>query len=182
MKFAKNLQESMVPEWRDAYVDYKGLKKVLKLFTEIKKEPGYNREEISLVVTEQSDHRSDDVVTPRGSVRPALEVPTSPGKGEAILAKVSNIRLRWSKRRERVSKIEDHGELRQVLTEIPEVPNRSAKFKEMEDLFFTLLNDDATRVCPHIPVSKTTTYMCCVSSFAGVRRRDCSLTRRRIVG
>jgi SPX domain protein involved in polyphosphate accumulation len=30
MKFAKILQEELVPEWRKKYIDYKGLKRLLK--------------------------------------------------------------------------------------------------------------------------------------------------------
>jgi SPX domain protein involved in polyphosphate accumulation len=37
MKFAKYLEEQSIPEWRKAYLDYKGLKKRLKVIEKVKK-------------------------------------------------------------------------------------------------------------------------------------------------
>jgi hypothetical protein len=36
MKFAKYLESESIPEWRKAYIDYKGLKKKLKAIEKVK--------------------------------------------------------------------------------------------------------------------------------------------------
>lgn len=39
MKFAKYLESESIPEWRKAYINYKGLKKRLKAIEKVKKFP-----------------------------------------------------------------------------------------------------------------------------------------------